>query len=229
MPPTEETRIDKLVNEHLALVSSIAQKVAKQVSTTLDYDELLACGREGLVQAAHRYDPERGVAFSTFAYYRIRGAIFDGVRKLGPVVPGNRRLNFEERADQYIEQQSGELKPQTAVAAAERLGNMVADLATAYVLSCADMSEEPDHSAVDPGEAAETREELALVHRNLDRLPDNEQQLIRMMYFDDLTMQQAAAKLGITKGWASRLHARALSRLRRGVEAPPQRPPAIKV
>ena len=45
--------------------------------------ELEAWGREGLLDAARRFDPSRGIGFRTFAYYRVRGAILDGLRKMG--------------------------------------------------------------------------------------------------------------------------------------------------
>src|SRR4029078_7285804 len=48
-----------------------------------DAAELEAWGREGLLDAARRFEPDRGVSFRTFAYYRVRGAMLDGLRKMG--------------------------------------------------------------------------------------------------------------------------------------------------
>ncbi len=223
--PTEE----KLISQHQGLVHSIAKKIAAQIPRVIDYEDLVAFGQEGLVQAVKRYDPKRGVLFSTFSYYRIRGAIFDGVRKMGPMIHVNHRVRFEERANEYLEQQASQPRPQSAIAAAERLAEMVSDLATAYVLTSRDISNEPDKSIPDPAQVTETHECMELIREHLDKLPKSERQLLQLMYYDGLTMIAAAQKLGISKGWASRLHARALTRLRRDTRAPPTHQPMIKI
>ena len=74
---------DKRNEDHRGLVRALAIKVRTSLSRRLDVDDLVAYGSTGLVEAARRWDPGRGVAFKTFAYYRIRGAIFDGLRKQG--------------------------------------------------------------------------------------------------------------------------------------------------
>jgi RNA polymerase sigma factor FliA len=74
---------NQLVEQHLQLVQAIARKVKKTLGTSIEYDDLVAYGSKGLVEAADRYDARPGVAFTTFAYYRIRGAMFDGLRTMG--------------------------------------------------------------------------------------------------------------------------------------------------
>ena len=55
----------------------------KQFNAQLEMDELIAYGQIGLLEAAERFDPKVGANFLTFAHYRIKGAIFDGLRKMG--------------------------------------------------------------------------------------------------------------------------------------------------
>ena len=74
---------NQLVEQHLSLVQAIARKVKKTLGTSIEYDDLVAYGSKGLVEAADRFDARPGVAFTTFAYYRIRGAMFDGLRTMG--------------------------------------------------------------------------------------------------------------------------------------------------
>ncbi len=74
---------DQLIEKHLNYAKSLTAKLHRQLSSDLEFDELYAHGTKGLVEAAQRYDPTRGVAFTTFSYYRIRGAIFDGLRQSG--------------------------------------------------------------------------------------------------------------------------------------------------
>ncbi len=86
----------RLVLEHQALVHSIAIRIRRSYQIDMDIDELISFGFMGLVEAANRFDPERGYRFSTFAYYRIRGAIIDGLAEIGPL-PRPRARAFRPR------------------------------------------------------------------------------------------------------------------------------------
>ncbi len=209
-----------MVEAHLGLVRSIAKKIALQCGGPVDLDELISYGQQGLVQAAHTYDPERGAAFSTYAYYRVRGAIFDGIHDMSGV-PKWRRLAFERNADAYLEEVSQEPSPPGAVAAAERLAGAVTDLAVAYVACSEQIEEAQDMETPDPAVAAERRESHSLVWQAVDALPEKERLLIELMYVSGMGLVEAAEKLEISKGWASKMHARALRRLRHAAEASP--------
>jgi len=71
---------DRLVEQHMHLVHSIAAKLQRRLGKTMEPGDLVAYGTQGLLEAAKKYDPKHGAAFGTFAYYRIRGAMFDGMR-----------------------------------------------------------------------------------------------------------------------------------------------------
>ncbi|HUH03945.1 MAG TPA: sigma-70 family RNA polymerase sigma factor [Kofleriaceae bacterium] len=73
------------MDENLRLVYSLAVKLYRQLGRRVELDDLVALGTEGLIQAADRFDTARGLAFSTFACYRIRGAMLDGLRRFGLV------------------------------------------------------------------------------------------------------------------------------------------------
>jgi RNA polymerase sigma factor for flagellar operon FliA len=205
-----------LVEQHIDLVRSIAGKLVRRVSTSVELEDLIAFGREGLVRAAERYDPERGVAFSTFAYYRVRGAIFDGLRRMGPRPLAPRQL-FEEHADAYLEQLGGEPAPPTAAAAADRLAGAISDLAVAWAIRADAEEASCDHSIPDPETVAERKEQLSVVQKGMARLPEPERQLLELMYFEGEGVVAAGERLGLSKGWASRLHARALARLKQEI------------
>lgn len=206
----------EMIERHMPLVRSIAGKVLNQIHGRAEYEDLIAYGQEGLVQAADRFDPSKGVAFSTFAYYRIRGAMFDGLRKMGNVIHiRDHRVAFAQRADEYVEELSREPPPPDAEAAAERLVGALSDLAVAYVIASEDVGDRADTTTPDPGQVTEAHEELSLARRLVTTLPERERELISLMYFEGMTMLDAAKRLGMSKGWASRLHARALQRMRR--------------
>ncbi|MEO6601306.1 MAG: sigma factor, partial [Polyangiaceae bacterium] len=69
-------------HSELSLVEVIAAQVQRSVGRSIEFDDLVGAGREGLLNAARRFDPERGVPFGAYANLRVRGAILDGVRQL---------------------------------------------------------------------------------------------------------------------------------------------------
>src|SRR5690606_30638138 len=72
---------DRLLNEHLGLVHHVARQLSKTLSANVDFDELVSCGTIGLMNALDSFEASRGLAFSTFAAPRIRGAILDELRR----------------------------------------------------------------------------------------------------------------------------------------------------
>ena len=76
--------LDKLVTTHGALVRAIAVNIHSKLPVHVELCDLVQEGMRGLIDAAKRYDPRRGVAFTTYAKYRVRGAILDGLRQFDP-------------------------------------------------------------------------------------------------------------------------------------------------
>jgi RNA polymerase sigma factor (sigma-70 family) len=74
---------DELVERYRPYVYSIAKQVSNTFPVKIDFEELAGYGMIGLLEAADRFDPRRKVSFVTFSYYRIKGAIFDGLRQMG--------------------------------------------------------------------------------------------------------------------------------------------------
>src|SRR6185437_11474430 len=95
--------VNQLVLKHLSLVQAIARKVKKTLNASIEVDDLVGYGSKGLVEAAERFDARHGVAFTTFAYYRIRGSMYDGLRAMGWYSRADyTRYRAEERANEYL-------------------------------------------------------------------------------------------------------------------------------
>ena len=82
---------ERLLTEHLGLVHFVARQVARGISVEADFDELVSAGTIGLMSALSSFDSGRGLAFSTFAAPRIRGAILDELRRQDHVPRSVRR------------------------------------------------------------------------------------------------------------------------------------------
>lgn len=206
---------DALIIAHQGLVRRVARTMVRAVPRHVTVDDLVSFGQFGLIDAAARYDASRGVQFNTFAYYRIRGAIFDQVRKEHGQDPVYRaKMGARAAVDDLLEERAAEgASSADALDAARALAGLLEETATALLL-------EETATALLPPEAPSP--EAAAMHQDTAReirealvgMPEKERGLVEKVYLEGLTIEQAGIQLGMTKGWASRLHARALGRLR---------------
>lgn len=210
---------DNLIEQYLPYASSIANKVAKTLSNDADIEEIVSNARLGLLEAAKRFDPKFKVDFKTFAYYRIRGAIYDGLRKTG-WIPRSlySKIKFEQAANEYM-QTMAERTPGKLAKRDEEVGEVydtVNSLASIYIISI-DSTEETmeieDKKANNIEQKAEFHKIKEFMRQAIEELPDKERKLIKMYYFQNKTLEEAGGKLGLSKSWTSRLHARALGLL----------------
>lgn len=204
--PELEARIESCQG----LVRSIAIAIHKKLHGVHDLDDLIAYGQLGSAQAAREFDPARGAQFSTYAYYRIRGAIYDGVAKMGWQKMTVRR----DAAWNEVLAEDAEKKEEAATSdSGDWLEGITERMATASLLSSSGDSSKmdvADADAVQPITEICSAELKVHLHRLVDQLPPDTAQLIRDTYFQGLTMQEAAANLGVSKSWASRMHAKGL-------------------
>ena len=205
------------------LVKAIAVRVHSNAPRSVSLDDLIGYGELGLTEAARDFDPDRGVQFSTFAYYRIRGAIFDGLAKM--TWPTRMRLNqwlYQRNADEVLQIEAGDGEPCDCSLEehVKKFGRVTQQLFVAYLASNfgGDDDDRPELAIEDaalpaPADVAARRENCLMLRELIKALPADAHQLIYSMYFDGQNLTEAAEKLGISKSWASRLHARTLERL----------------
>ncbi|MBC7841683.1 MAG: sigma-70 family RNA polymerase sigma factor [Gemmatimonadaceae bacterium] len=95
MAAGEPAAREQLLKEHLGLVHHVARQMSKTLAVKADFDELVSSGSIGLMSALEAFDVDRGLAFSTFAAPRIRGAILDELRRQDHVPRSIRRKTRE--------------------------------------------------------------------------------------------------------------------------------------
>jgi RNA polymerase sigma factor for flagellar operon FliA len=218
-PPVDTPDVLARVKEGLDLVDMLARQLRRQFGPHVQVDDLASQGREALLAAARSFDAERGVPFRRWANLRIRGAMIDAVRSQGNLP---RRVYRQLRAlqagdrihDTAAEEQAA--APATSPEEADaKLSDQLGSAAMAMAIGFLSMkSGEAVDRASDPKESPEdevARAELvAAVRAAIAERPDAERQLLTRHYFDDVTFEEAARELGLSKSWASRLHARAI-------------------
>ena len=224
----------QLVADNLAYVRAIAAKVKEQLPKEIEFEELVSYGTQGLLEAAERFDTNHGATFTTYAYYRVRGAIFDGLRRMGWLPRGEYTRNrVDERTAAYLanlaEREAGAAMFRDSGSDDDRsLEDEVRDLATALsgvaTIFITSLSLQDAESILDespqPHERMEMREAAGALRSALATLPDKERRLIELYYFEDKTLEEAGAALGLSKSWSSRLHARAVELLQTALRRP---------
>lgn len=213
-----ERRRDALVAQYMPYATSIANRVYQTMSSAVDYDDVLCNARLGLLEAAKRFDDAQQVEFRTFAYYRIKGAIFDGLRRTG-WLPRSlySKIKFEEASNEYLQQMSQRSNVfQNDEEREHEIVDTVNSLASIYVISLDEGDEEIDIEDVDAPDVAgraEFHQIRTHMREAINTLPPKEKQLVMMYYFQNKTLEEIGEKMDLSKSWTCRLHARALEML----------------
>jgi len=210
------TNPTRLIEAYRSYSHAISAEVLKKLPFSVDRDDVIGAAELGLVEAAQKFDPSRGVLFKTFAYYRIRGAIYDALRKAG-WLKAESTLRFEAGANEYLkdytEAHPGEAgPPSTAYAEIQQLTSAVV---TSYMLSLDGLQYEiADSKAVSAEDSLLERDGQRQIRDAISQLPENNRRLIEEYYFHDATLEEIGAKLGLSKSWVCRLHAKSLDMLK---------------
>lgn len=211
------------IERHLPLVRRIAGRIKATLGPPLEMDDLVSYGVIGLTAALERFRPETGVPFESFAHYRIRGAILEGISRQCPLSRhAYRRLRLQGMACDHMQSVARDLAGaghRSEQADASLLATTIRDLASIYTVARLVRRREDDAVEVefeDPaaGKAHEERVRRGEIAELIDRLPRDQAGLLRLYYFEDLTLEEAGKRLGFRKSWASKLHKAALERLR---------------
>jgi RNA polymerase sigma factor for flagellar operon FliA len=224
-PGTDNTRV---VNS-IPFVEQLARRVAATMPHSIDIGDLVQDGVIGLIDAANRFDEARGIKFETFAERRVRGAMIDALRK-DAWPRGVRRQRRElEAAREQLRRELG-CEPSLAELAAKmgsdekRLGRTIVRIAAIESTSPLASGENLDESTLpaalipsepeQPDTAYEKSETKDRIRAAIESLPAREQKVIGLYYYQEATMKQIGAEIGVNESRVSQLHARAIRRLR---------------
>jgi RNA polymerase sigma factor for flagellar operon FliA len=203
--------------------------MAASMPHSIDVGDLVQDGVLGLIDAAHRFDADRGIKFETFAERRVRGAMIDALRK-DAWPRGVRRQRRElDAARESLRRELGH-EPSMADLAArvgsdeKRLSRTIVRINTIEATSPLATGEHMDESSLPtalvpsepdaPDAAYEKTEIRERVRAAIRTLPLREQKVVGLYYYGEVTMKQIGAAIGVNESRVSQLHARAIRRLR---------------
>ena len=223
---------DAVLRQHLGLVFHVAQQLARARANDVELDDLVSAGTLGLIEAFENFDASRGLAFSTFAAPRIRGAMLDELRRLDRVPRSVRRKSRQiDGAATALAATLGREPDHTELASelgidlptlwhwqAERESTHVVSLDRAA--SGADQTrgagewlagmtgEEVDESITLAQEAAHLRDALL-------EIPEQERTVLSLYYFEELRLIDIARVLEVSESRVSQIRSKAIRRLRK--------------
>lgn len=219
------------------LVTFHVDRIAINLPNNVSKDDLLSLGLMGLYDALHRFEPHRELKFDTYASFRIRGSIIDGLRKEDWLPRSLREKTKKiEAVSQTLEQilqrspTSEEIAAEIGISSSE-VEEIVRDSLYANVLSIEGKVQDennehsdgigyliPDDSTLTPDEHVLHDEMNKELTEGLKSLSKNEQMVISLFYNDELTMTEIGDVLELTTSRISQIHKQAIFKLRKSLQ-----------
>jgi RNA polymerase sigma factor for flagellar operon FliA len=225
---------ERLILYYSPLVKYVAGRVGAGLPPNVDVGDCVSYGVFGLLDAIEKFEPERGIRFEPYAMRRIRGAILDELRALDWIPRSVRaKARALERAYTALESRlhrtptEAEIADEMAVSVAD-LHQIFSQLSAVNVLALDELlgasSDGPgavslgetleDAAADDPVAVFESQEMRKLLVGALTTLPEREQTVITLYYFEGLTLAEVGRVLGVSESRISQIHTRAMLALR---------------
>lgn len=215
----------------LPLVRQVVQQIQAALPASIEHDEVMSWGVDGLLDAFKKYDPSKATHFHTYARIRIRGAILDQLRSLDWVSRTVRqKANHLSRSAQQLEHHLGRQASQDELASSMgvsigRLHELMTEVGDLAMISLEDVAFGRNNERLgfedyiashtgDPMTALLSRERAGAVADAIQQLPEKERMVMPLYYHSELTMKEVGARLGITESRVSQLHTQAITRLR---------------
>lgn len=216
---------NELVMFYTPYVKIVIGKLVSQYNRYLDYEDLVSYGMMGLIDAVEKFDSEKGVKFETYASIRIKGEIIDQLRKQDWLPASMRkRVKRVEMAYNEIEAMYG--RPATDSEVCRYLGIDKQELKS--LLDTSHMSNVMTFDEVilgnmyisnggmecDPEHTLEEKFIRQSLIEAVDELSEKEMLVVSMYYYDELTLKEIGAVLGVTESRVSQIHSKVLQKLK---------------
>ncbi len=228
---TQEQK-DDLVRQFLPRIKYYAGKYSFALPAGLSSEDLVSAGIVGLLEAIERFNPAMNASLSTFADFRIRGAMIDEIRSMQwASKDARRKLDNVRRAHEDLQNKLE--RPPTDEEVADRLDISLQELCktqstanTLNMVSLESLGVNQDGEPLDILQCLANRDEPDMIERlnlkevkkalgnAIEELPDKERTVLTLYYYEELTMKEIGAVLGITESRVCQLHGKALIKLR---------------
>jgi RNA polymerase sigma factor FliA len=222
----------ELIHKYMPLVRTVVGRIQMSLPPHVDPEDLYSAGLIGLLDAIRNYNPRLGSNFESYARVRVRGAVFDELRRMDWVP---RSVHRKARKVQLVIQELQQRKRRTPTAA-ELAAALKITLAEYHQLLdqirpatfvCLDAAINPenddspsqyealaDPNQVDPLEGVARREMAEQLAELLDRLPPAQKKVLALYYYEDMRLREIAEVFGLTESRICQIHAQAVLTLK---------------
>ena len=210
------------------------ERISINLPQSVSWDDLESYALQGLYDALKKFEPERQLKFDTYASFRIRGSIIDGLRKEDwlPRTLRDKAKKIDgisEKLEQQLQREptSEEIASAIGGLTAHEVETIINDAFVSHVLSIDSKSNNqsedtddntgyhiPDDNILLPDDYIVKEEFAAELAQKIKSLNQNEQMIISLFYFDELTMTEIGDVLGLTTSRISQIHKSAIFKLR---------------
>ena len=225
---TKDSEIRKLlIEEYVDLVKIVAGRMYNFYGAKIEYDDLVGFGVIGLIDSIERFDINKNIKFETYAQIRIRGTIIDNIRKLDWVPRSLRKKSKEvQEGMAKLENQMGRSPTNVELAqylniSVEELESIFADITNFNVSSLEDLLANSGEYNIKRNSQKDTPEEIyekeelkEILASIIDNLPNNENKVISLYYYEELTYREISYIMELSESRISQIHSKAISNIR---------------
>jgi len=207
--------------EYLPLVKKVAARLMLRLPAHVEFDDLVGYGVLGLTEACKSFDAGKHVKFSTYAFYRIKGAMLDGLRSADWLPrPLRQKIRRLEAASEELKGTLGRLPSEAELAGrlgceAQDVGNLLIDAHQARTISF----EEKIQNIASAEQDEEMEEELIKIMSDAIKTLDEKDRIaVSLYYYEGLNLKEIGAVLGVSESRVSQLLSKALAILKDKLE-----------
>ncbi|MDB6030010.1 MAG: fliA [Verrucomicrobiales bacterium] len=218
----------QMVEKYIPLVRSVVGRLAMSLPPHVDGEDLFSAGLSGLLNAVRQYNPQAGTAFETYARLRIRGSVFDELRRMdwvprsvhtkarkvqavmNQIEQAKGRAATDEEVAQVLklplaeyQQWMEQIRPATFVCLDAAFNNESDDSVSQY-------DSLPDQRQESPMDGAFKREVARLLTDRIKQLPDMQRKVLALYYYEDMRLREIAETFGLTESRICQIHAQAV-------------------
>jgi len=221
---------NRLIVENVAMVRYVVGRIAMRIPSHVCREDLESAGIIGLIDAVDKFDPSRGVKLKTYAEIRIRGAVLDELRSRD-FVSRSVRDKYKKIKNAYadLEGRLGRSVTDEEVSRymgieLDELHSLLGEVSAAAVINaedlCGDLGQKgsvldliADDSISDISQMLCDKETMKVLAEAIDSLPEKERLVVALYYYEELTLKEVGAVLGVSESRVCQIHTKAVCRL----------------
>ena len=225
---------ERLILQYAPLVKTIAGRLGMRLPQHVSQDDLVSAGIMGLLDAVDKFNEDKGVAFKSYAEFRIRGAMLDELRAMD-WVPRSVRRNARRLEAAFAKVENETMQPATDEEVARELGvdmeayyrlleetrgiSVISEDEFGQILPAGGTDHSPKRTPAElvpdnPSDSMDMTEIRDVIAEAIANLPKKERTIVSLYYYEELTMKEIGDVMDYTESRISQLHTKAVLRLR---------------